>query len=803
METLLQDIRYALRTLKHTPAFTTFVVLVMAVGIGTNAALFSFLHGTLVNPLGLKAPDRLIDVNEYAAERGRIMSVSYPDFVTWRSQNRSFEEMAAYTQTTFTLSRDGEPERITGAAVSWSLTGVLGVPPVLGRGFLEEEDRPGAAGAVLLGHELWQRRFGSDPAVLGRHLTIDGEAVTVVGIMPPGFRFPVSGDLWMPLRQDLSTGRGAHNLAVAGRLAPGVTLEGASADMSAVAADLAEHFPDSNGDVTVRLIPLEEEYLGGTRRSILIFYVVVSFILALACANVANLMLARAAARKREVAVRTSIGAGRLRIARMLVTECVLLALAGGAIGLLLGRIGRDLVLRLIPVELPYFVRFEMNLPVIIWLTGIAALCGVLFGLAPVIESARLDPASTLHGGGGQATGGRRRGRFRSFLVGFEVATALVILVGAGLMLKSVVKLRSVEPGFDPERVLTMRLSLPRAEYPGAEQRTAFYRELLAGIRSLPGVATASAAYNPPMGGYNWGSSYYIEGTEIPQAGQYPVTSHGIVFPGLFRTLGIPLLQGRDFDERDDAPGQPVAIVSRRFAELNWPGEDPLGRRLRYGVRPSGDDPWLEVVGVVEDIRQYELGSDPSHAIYRPYAQYAVDDLCLLVKTESEPLAMSDVVRRKIWELDPNLPPYLIRTMEQVVRDANWEGPVYAWLFNVFSLIALLLAAAGVYAVIAYSVVQRTRELGIRLALGASPGLVVRSVVGQGIRLAVIGLAVGLAVALALMRFLAGLLYGVEPFDLPVYALTILVMGAVAILATWLPARRTIRIDPVVALRAE
>ena len=799
-----QDIRLAVRTFRKSPVFTGVAILTLAVGIGANATIFTFLHGTMANPLGFDEPERLVYVTEHDAEDGRDMSVAYPNFADWRDRNNSFEHLTAFRSATFTLSGEGEAERITGARTSWTLTEVFSVRPLQGRGFLPGEEGPGAPGVVLVGWRLWQRRFGADPDLVGRSLTIDGEPATVVGIMPKGFEFPNYADLWMPLRRDPGGSRGAHNLAVVGRLKSGTSIEQAGADLRRIAGDLARQYPITNADGTVRLNRLEDEYLGTSRRFVLIFYVVVSFVLLLACANVANLMLTRAMDRRREVAVRSSLGAGRLRIARMLITESVMLALAGGGFGILLGDLGRRLILAGIPIEIPYYVRFDMNLPVILCLTGIAVLCGVLFGLAPVTGSLKVNLTQTLQTGGSHSFGEVRHSRFRSALVAFEAGLALVILVGAGLMMKSVVKLRTVEPGFDPTGVLTLRLSLPSADYAATEERAGFFQELQERMRSLPGVVSASASYNLPMGRHNWGSSYYVEGTDPPPPGQSPTTNHRIVMPDYFRTMRIPIVLGRDFNETDYARGgTPVVIVNRQLAERWWPDENPLGKRIRYYASPTEDDPWMEVVGVVEGIHHYGLQYGIYEGIYRPHAQYPVADLSLVIRTGGDPLELVDPVRREIRSMDPRLPPFDIRTMERVMREGNWEAPLYAWLFNVFSTIGLLLAALGVYGVVAYSVVQRTREFGIRMALGAAPERVVRQVIRQGAGLASIGLAGGLLVAFALMRFTASLLYEVSTNDPFIYILTAVIMLGVVLLASYLPARRATSIHPVDALRYE
>ena len=805
MDTLLQDIRFGIRMLLKSPLFTVAAVLCLGLGIGANAAIFSFVYGIVIRPLPFDESNRLVYMNENSPSRGfSRMSISYPDFVDWREQNTTFEGIALHRGWSFTLTGDGEPERISGALASHELLDVLRVQPIYGRGFLPGEEVEGGPRVVLIGYALWKNRFGADPALVGRSITLNGEPYTVIGIAPEGFWFPYVQQLWAPLQLSPTEGRGDRSYQAVGRLREGVTLEEARAEMGTIAARLAGQYPGSNSDVGVSAVPLKREFIGDSREAALIFYGVVTFILLLACANVANLMLARATARQREIAIRTSLGAARGRIARQLLTESVVLSLAGGVLGLGLGRVGRDLILAGIPVELPYFIGYEMNAPVVLTIVAITVLSGILFGLAPAIGSSNPDLVRTLQEGSGRTSGGVKRGFFRSFLVALEVGLALVVLVGAGLMMKSFLAMRTIEKGFDAEKILTMRISLPDAGYDTGAKRRLFYEEAVERIRAVPGVERASAISGLPLSGYNWGASFYAEGMEPPPPGQNPIANHRIVLPGYFETLGIPLLQGRDFDERDAREGAvPTVIVNETFANRYWPGENPLGKRLAYGSGPSEENPWMEVVGVAGDVRHYGLNSEIREGFYRPHGQYPVGSLALAVKTRGDPLDLVDAVRRQIWTIDPDLPPYQIQTMERVVQQRNWEPTLYSWMFGIFSLIALVLAALGVYGVVAYSVAQRTREFGIRMALGAGSGRVVGMVVRQGGLLAAIGLVAGVAASLGLMRFLQSIMFGINPTDPAIYAVTAATMAAVAMVASYLPARRATHIDPVIALRQE
>ncbi len=803
MEGLLQDIRFGLRMLRKAPLFSLAAGLCIAIGIGANASIFSFLYGILAHPLPFPEPDRLLFIREFQTARGSNFSTSWPDFVDWRAQSRTFDGLLAHTYSSFTITgSEGEPIRVSGALVSRDFTSVLRIAPIQGRGFLPEEEGPDAPAVVLVGYGLWQGRYGGAADLVGRVITVDGEPTTVVGIMPRDFRFPEDGDLWIPIRRSLTENRGQHFLLVIGRMQAAVDQEAAQADLARVAAVLAEQYPDTNTNITARVQNLTDRYLAGTREYIVILYVVVTLVLLLACANVANLMLTRAAARQQEMAVRSSLGAGRGRIARMLMVESIVLGLAGGAVGIILGRIGHELVLTGVTVEIPYYMDFDWKPMVVVLLALIAVVSGVLFGLAPAVATLRSDPVRVLQGGDGRTVGGRRRNLFRSFLAALQVGLALVVLVAAGLMSKSFIQLRTVEPGFEPENVLTLGLELPGRTYPEDERQTAFWLELQRRVAALPGVLQVSAAQSLPMSYSTWSNSYRVEGTEsVP--GQRPNAIYQTILPGYFATLGIPLVRGREFNDQDMFPNAPqTVIVSRHLAEQWWPDEDPIGKRINYGGDPERD-PWQEVIGVAEDIRWDPRSQETESHMYRPFALATTTYMYLIVKARSDPLTLVDGIRQEVRGLDPDLPVARVRTMHRVMSEANWETPLFTWLFGVFSVLSLILAAIGVYGVIAYSVEQRRREFGVRMALGASPGRVLRGVVGQGGRLALFGLLGGLAAAFGSMRFAASMFYGVEPTDPVIYTTMALAMAAVALVATWLPARRATRVDPVSALRQE
>lgn len=806
LRTLIQDIKFAFRMLVKSPVFTIAAVLCLGLGIGANGTILPFFYGIIVNPLPYEEQDRLVFIQETAHAQGfNRISVSYPDFADWRDQNQVFSGMASFRWTNRTLTGLGEPEMLAGAAVTYNLPELLGREPIAGRSFSREEDEPGAEGVVLIGEGLWQRHFGSNPDLLGQTLMIGGESRTVIGIMPHEFRFPETSEFWVPMRENPAVGRGNHNCSAIARLKPGVMLDQARADMDAIAARLAQEYPDSNTGVGIYMVALKEWFNEGESDAALIFYCVVCFILLLACANVANLLLARSAARRQEIAVRATLGAGRGRIVRQLITESILLAMTGGILGFILAVVGRNLTLVNIPVEIPAYLNFDMNFTVIVSLILITALCGVLFGLAPAIESANANLADTLRSGSGKTSGGIRKSRFRSFLVGLEVTLALTVLVGACLMMKGFMRLKAVDIGFESENMLTIDISLSGEKYSEGQPRVIFFRDLLERIRSLPGVSNASLVSDLPDGYVGWSRGVYVEGTEPAQPGQNPFTTHVVSAPGYFNTMRIPLLRGRDFNESDVAEGAPMAVVvNEAFVEYYWSDSDPLGRRICYGDEPTDDEAgWMQVVGVVGDTHNSGYGNTVRPGIYRPHAQYAVSDMMLTVKTLSDPLGIVDSIRSEVWSLDPDLPLAYIRTMDRVILESNWGQHLFTWLFGVFSFIALVLASVGVYGVVAYSVSQRSREFGIRMALGAGPGRVTRLVVRQGFALAGIGLIAGLIIALLVMRYVSSIMFGVSPTDPVVYGTATVTMGVVAVLASYIPARRATRVDPVDALRNE
>jgi len=797
LDRIWQDLRIAARSLARSPGVFAVAVLSLAIGIGANTTIFSALDVFLLRPLPYPEGDRLVRVWGTDSERGWTdLGLSAPDFLDIRRESRTVE-VALHGGARFNVSGGAEPERVAGQHVSANLFRVLGVHPALGRGFLPEEEVRGAHRVVVLSDALWQRQFGGDPGVIGTPLLLDGEPHTIVGVMPPEFRFQDDRiELWVPLSFDGTESRLYGAGVGIGRIRPGFSVEQAQAELSRIAAGLAAAYPDTNGSKGIRLVGLRDalydEYI---RRAGAIVTTAVSFVLLIACANVANLLLARAAAREREIAVRAALGAGRFRIVRQLLTESVLLSLCGGALGLLLSLWG---VRALVAITPPYFGvdRIGIDTRVLAYTLGISVLSGILFGLAPALHAARSDLRESLSEGGHGSTLGGARSRLRSALVGGEIALALVLLIAAGLLIRSYIAMNSGDLGFRSAGVMTFRVTLPEAKYADASAVVAFHERLVERLEALPGVKAAAAVSGLPTLGMS--STYYtIEGEPPPPDGRQPTVGFRGVTPGYFAALGIPLLSGRLFDERDRPESPPVVVVNRAFAERHWPGGDAVGRRIVLSSGPR------EIVGVVGDVREWGPGSEMLPAIYLPMGQRADRNVAFITRTEGGAAALTTAARAAIADLDPHLPLYRVLTMDQLLAERKSEDSALARVLGLFGGIALVLAVIGVYGVMAYSVAQRTREVGIRMALGAQAGAIQALVLRQGAKLAAAGAAAGLILALAVTRTLSAFLFGVSPFDVFTFALVTLAILAAALAASWIPARRATRVDPLVALRAE
>ena len=802
----MNDLKFAFRQLLKNPGFTAVAVLTLALGIGANTAIFSVVNGVLLRPLPFPASDRLVMIltihHQGDGTSQRWENVFDPDFKEWTEQNHVFEHLAAYGSGQATLLSGGEPKRIGSAEVTVDFFSLLGVKPLAGRTFLPEEHQAGGPRAVLLSEGLWRDRFGASPSIIGQTVTLDGKNATVVGVLPGGFHFPADCDAWTSLVLDTSRGNAIHRALA--RLKPDVPLEQAQAEMDTIARRLAQARPASAPGSGVSLISLQEQIVGGTRSLLFIFLGAVGFVLVIACANVTNLLLVRAAARRKEIQIRVALGAGRARIARHLLTESLLLAAVGGVLGLFLAVWGLGLLIALMPPNLvPRIGEVGLDVRVLGFNFGLSLLTGVAFGLAPAWQASQTNANEALKEGGRSQSSGVRQRFLRQTLVAVEIAVSIVLLIGAGLMLKSFARLRDVKLGFNPERMLTLNLSLPLANYPGPAQMKLFYGEVLERVRALPGVRSAGFANAVPLGGGSvrvYGD-FSIEGRPPPE---HLWTSKIAASPDYFHAIGIPLLKGRFFAETDDERAPAVGIISERLARLLWPSGDPLGKRITLGIGP---DSWLEIVGVVGDVRQDDLRAEPAPGLYVPYQQvsqaFFIDAVTFVVRTAGEPHPLAASIPKTIQAVDPTLPVFDIHTMAEWVSFKVAHPRFNTWLLGSFSGIALALALVGIYGVGSYGVTQRTHEIGIRLALGARGEDVLKMVVGQGMRAVLVGVLCGSVVAVALTRFLAAQLYSVTPTDPITFASVVLIFIAVALAACLVPALRAARIDPMEALRYE
>ena len=802
VENIMRDISYSLRILIKNYAFTIVVIATLALGIGANTAIFSFANGILLRPLPYPQSERLVVLDETAPKRGiDSMSVSYPNFLDWREQNKSFEDIGVYFETSrFALSGAGDPVEVRGSFISHGLFEILRVSPQLGRTFTANEDRPEEDGVVILGHNLWQRNFGGDSNIIGRKIMLNGRARTVVGVMPPGFRFPDIAELWAPVALTPQTfTRTDHGLGSIARLKDGVTLAEAQAEMHNIAARIEQQNPVTNEGLDVKVSSLHDTLSGDYREALLILLGVVGCVLLVACVNVANLMLARATARQREFALRAALGASRWRIMRQLLVESLLLASVGGVVGFVLSIWALRLLLTAIPGQLPFWMNFGIDLRVLGFTAAITLLTGLLFGAAPALQTSRVDLNDTLKERGRGASGVRSRAR--SLLVVSEIALSLMVLVGAGLMIQSFLRLKRVNIGLNAHNLLTANLSLPRAKYKD-DQRIAFYKQLLERLRHLPGVEAASATTTLPLGGNLWGRSLTVEGFPVLSVGQAPTIQHTLVTPDYFRTMGIPLLAGRDFNDADAKGSPDVTIIDERLAREYWPNQSPLGKRIRFGP-PEDNEPWHTIVGVVGTVRHQRMQEDTRKSVYLPHQKIPVGGLALVLRTSSNPQELTGAIRREVGQLDPDLPVSEVATMEEVVAESIWQPRLYATLFGAFAAGALLLALIGIYGVMAFLVQTRTHEIGVRMALGATTRDVFKLIVGRGMKLTAVGVFIGVGGAIAVTRLMHSLLFNTSATDPVTFILISLLLSVAAFLACYIPARRAAKVDPLIALRYE
>lgn len=813
MDTLLRDVRYGIRSLIKQPAFTVIAVLTLALAIGANTAIFSLVNAVLLRALPFPDPDRLVMIWEDASFAGFPRNTPAPaNYADWKTQNQGFADMAAFVERSYNLTGDGDPEKIEAYGVTANFFPVLGIKPALGRAILPEEDQPGANKVVMINYSLWQQRYGGERSVIGRRLLLNGEKYTVVGVMPAGFQFMQSYvRLWVPIAFDAETlaQRDSHYLNVVARLKPDVTVAQADADIHTIQQRISHDHPDEAGRISAYVMPLREQLAGDVRRPLLVLLVSVGFVLLIACANIANLLLSRAASRRREIAVRTALGASRMRIVRQLLVESLLLATVGAVGGLLLASWSFAFLQRLIPDSLSLSTKLNLDLRVLGFTLLVALLTAVIFGLAPAFQASRVDLNEALKQGGGR-TGLQAGGnRLRSAMVVTEVALALVLLVGAGLLIQTFLKLREQYSGLRPENVLTLRTVLSGSKYPEQPQRAAFYRQVLERVKSLPGVASAGYTTTVPLEWKGGTTGFYPEGRAVERAraeGLSYDANHRQVSAEYLKTMGIPLRQGRYLSDADTDQSQPVAVINETMARQYWPGENAIGKRFKLGD-PAEQVPWLTIVGVAGDVRQMGVDEPVKAEMYFPYQQvkdrqfFAPRDLA--IRTAGDPLSMVAAVSREIHQVDADQPISNIRTMDEVLGEETAMRRLGMILLAVFAGLALLLSALGIYGVLAYFVVQHTPEIGVRLALGAQRRDIIRLVLKKGMTLALVGVGIGLGAAFALTRLIASLLYGVSTADPLTYTGIALLLTVVALLACYLPARRATRVDPMVALTYE
>jgi len=802
MSALWQDVRYGMRMLAKNPGFTAVAVLTLALGIGANTAIFSVVNAVLLRPLPYKDPDRLVMVFETEPQLSRA-PVTPPDYFDWTEQNQVFESMAAGTQGLGSLTGVGEPEHLEFGPVSANVFEMLSARPLVGRLFRPDEDQPGHNFVVILSHQLWERKFGSHPTVVGRNINIEGSLFEVIGLMPVDFRFPpIWGNrpkFWIPLglKRD-ETLRGSHMLWVMGRLKPGATMEKASTEMETIAKRLAKEHPETHANIGVNLVPLREYLTAHVGHTLLVLFGAVGFVLLIACTNVAHTFLARATAREKEIALRTALGASRLRIVRQLLTESVLFSALGAFGGVLFAVWAKDFVLSLGPGDyLSRLGEISVNLRVLAFTLVISLLTGIAFGLVPSLQASDIRLNESLKEGGRSLAAGTRGRRFRNVLVVAEVALAFVLLICAGLLVRSLRALLQVNPGFDVKNLLTMKMELPGRRYGKHEQQARFYQELVEQVNALPGVQAAAATSQLPLEGGNNGY-ILIEGRPREPAFTGPLVQPTSITLGYFRTIGIRLLRGRHFTSADNPQAPTVAIINDKLARQFWPDDDSLGKRLSLSDRVPI---WREVVGIVSDVHQWGLAQEPIAEAYTPYAQESEPGMSLVVRSEIDPARLTEAIRAKVSELERDLPLFEISTMEQVVARSAGESRFQAALMGIFGLLALALSSIGIYGVISYSVEQRIHEIGIRMALGAERREVLQLIVGHAIVLTLAGVALGLAGAFALTHFVAGMLYAVRPTDPLTFVSVSLLLAGVAVLASNVPARRATKVDPIVALR--
>jgi putative ABC transport system permease protein len=816
VEDFLQDLKYAARMLRRNRGFTAVAVLTLALGIGANTAIFSVIDFVLLRPLPYQEPETLVIVWESNAHSSPHNTVCPPNFLDWQEQNRVFSGMSYASDLNANLTGNGEPEQVVAQYVSVDFFAVLGVNPMLGPGFTAENGQDGNDNVVVLSYELWNRRFGSDPAIIGKTIELNGKPQTVIGIAPRNFGFfikqgTLTGNkpqLWSPwvlpaaLREHKSVGR---FMTVVARLKPGMTMRQAQAEMNTIATRLEQQYPDYDGHWGANVVPLRQQITGELRPALLILQGAVAFVLLIACANVSSLLLARAAGREREIGIRTAIGASRWRMARQLLTESLVLALMGGAVGVTLAVWGTNLILAASPANLLDLQRVPIDWRVLAFASGITLLAGLLFGFLPSYLSARGAIAETLKEGGRSTSAGRQRRTVRSAFVVAQIGLALVLLAGSGLLIRSFARLVGVDPGFEAKNLLTFTVTLPNARYGTNAARMAFFRQLLDQMEKLPGVRSASMDSFPPLSGLGAATGVRLAGQANFPAADLPVAAVRVVGPDYFRTMGVPLRAGRMFDAHELTEMRHVAIVNQAFVDQYLPGINPLGQKMIVYMKSDeeAENAPSEIIGVVGDVRLMGLDTPAQPTVYWPHPELTMSRMTILVRTAADPMGLVSTVRNELRQMDRDQPMANVATMEQLLSDSYSRSRFTMMVLGVFAGIALLLAAVGIYGVVAYTVAQRTNEIGIRVAMGAQRRDVLRLILGQGSRLIFWGVGIGIAAGLLLTRLIAGMLYGISATDPLTFAGVALLLMAVALSACYVPARRAMRVDPLVALRYE
>ena len=809
MQSFLRDLRYAIRVMAGNRAFSAAAIIVLALGIGANSVIFSVVNAVLLSSLPYPDADRIVMVFESDRQRQTQEAVSAANFLDWREQNQVFESIAAFREENMSLTGADRPERIPSVIATADLFSVLGVKPMLGRVFRTDEENLRSSRVAVISQGLWERRFGADPNIIGQKITVNGEPLMIIGVMPGSFRFPSETDLWISPRYvvpehilrpsiDMTTSRDSHYLNAIARLKPGITIRQAGAEMDTIANRLEKLYPGDNEGRGVSLTTIREDVVGKIRPTLLVLFGAVGFVLLIACGNVANLLLARGASRQKEMAIRTALGASRFRLIRQLLTESALLAIGAGALGILLALWGINALVALIPADITPTKGIQIDTVVFGFTLVLSLITGLVFGVVPAWQATRGELNESLKDGGRGSSGGLRRSRVRSVLIVSEIALSLVLLIGAGLMIKSFIRLVHVNPGFETGHIATMRLSLPAAQYQTAPKRAMFFQQVITGLQGFSGIQSAGAISRLPLTSGNSSRGFNIEGHA--ESNDSVNIDYRVISPDYFRSMGIRLVKGRDIDDHDNNPSSGVVIINETMARLFWPNETALGQRVRL----EGDEnPWMEVVGIVADVKHFGLESQTKPEIYVPYFIDPWPFMTIVVRSSSDLASLSAAIRDQVWSVDKDIPIPNIRTMDQLLSTSVARPRFNMLLLGVFAVIALVLSAVGVYGVMSYSVVQRTHEIGIRMALGAAKPDVLKLVVVQGLKLLLIGIGLGLLAALALTRVLTSMLFGVEPTDPATFAMISVLLACVALTACIVPARRATKVDPIVALRYE